>query len=97
MQRMPSSLRSKIQSGSEKRSSVSMAFIARFGAVAAAARHRPSSSGATLRLDGHLPAVRTERGLGSVLTGLRRASASSSRRLISSHCGLSPPSVRWSV
>src|SRR6185436_14700008 len=34
---------------------------------------------------------------GCVLSGLRRASAPSSRRLISSHCGLRPPSVRWSV
>ncbi len=32
---------------------------------------------------------------GSVLTGLRRASAASSRILISSHWGLSPPSMRF--
>jgi hypothetical protein len=34
---------------------------------------------------------------GCVLTGLRRASAPSSRRLISSHCGFAPPPVRYSV
>ncbi len=34
---------------------------------------------------------------GSLLTGLRRASASSSRRLISSHWGFSPPCVRRRV
>src|SRR4051794_35395292 len=34
---------------------------------------------------------------GWVETGSRRASAPSSRRLISSHCGLAPPPVRWSV
>ena len=110
MQRMPSSLRSKIQSGSLKRSSVSTAFIA---SAAVGARRRRERARARRR---SAPRAGRSRALlvassratcsivrplltdsGCVLSGLRRASAPSSRRLISSHCGFAPPSVRCSV
>ena len=60
-------------------------------ALAAERAHR-SASAAT---SSTVRPLSTERG--SVLTGLRRASASSSRRFISSHLGLLPPEVRRRV
>ena len=93
--------------GREKRSSVSTAFIApaSVGAGGGGPARAPPRPGRPARELIALALARRPRSIvrplltdsGCVLTGLRRASAPSSRRLMSSHCGLAPPPVRCSV